>query len=441
MSRLQQLQRFLPVGALGISLILHLAIFLGISGIILIQAVAPRIIPSGEYSNNASAADLPLPPDVPDDIQDTPNPTTDDDAALEAPQTPTFSIEQISAATASHAPAFAIAPPTSLPLGGVTTENPSEGAPPKQTATERKSASVFRAMSNPFGQIASADDGGLIGYMYDFKQTGDRKPSSMAGDPEASTKVAPVNRELAPLLEAQKKGTLKPKDEEKIKELRAKADKIMAKEHTAIRDYHEAVTKFVKGGWPDKPAGDFYRTEKPLALYQLFIPVVRAEFAPEAFGAQAYVKPRRWIIVYRGSFTSPVTGQYRFVGHCDDLLVVNFRGKNVLDGSLLTVINDEPDLRQKFHADNVNRTQDLWAGKWMNLEEGVTYPLKVLIGEQPGGVFYAFLLIQKKGEDAPLPVVQFNPTNWPPKFPASWKIDYQPGVNAPVVAKKPFVCQ
>ncbi|MDR1305491.1 MAG: hypothetical protein LBK76_09755 [Verrucomicrobiales bacterium] len=438
MNSLRKLQKFLPIGALGISLILHLAIFLGISGIILIQAVTPKIVPSGD-ALPAAATDIPSPPDLPEDIQENPTPQTDD-AALEAPQMPSFSIDQISSANTSSAPAYSIAPPSSLPMGALT-EAQEQSTPQKSSNAERKTSAVFRTMSNPFGQVASADDGGLIGYMFDFKQTSSRNPSSMAGDPEAGVKADPFTRELIPLLAKQKDGTAKPKDLDQIKELQAKIAKVMEKENTATRDYHEAVVKYVTSGWPDKPAGDFYRTEKPLALYQLFIPVVRADFAPEAFGAQAYVKPRRWIIVYKGSFTSPVTGQYRFVGHCDDLLVVNFKGKNVLDGSLLTVINNDPELRQKVQT-GTGSAQNLWAGKWMTLEEGATYPLKVLIGEQPGGVFYAFLLIQKKGDDnEPLPVVQFNPTNWPPKFPAKWNIEYKPGVNAPAVAKKPFVCQ
>jgi hypothetical protein len=63
---MNKLQRYLPVGALGISLVLHLAIFLGISGVILIQAVAPKLIPVGDLSQS-HAEDLPEPPEVPDE--------------------------------------------------------------------------------------------------------------------------------------------------------------------------------------------------------------------------------------------------------------------------------------------------------------------------------------------------------------------------------------
>jgi hypothetical protein len=427
MSRLQQLQRFLPVGALGISLILHLAIFLGISGIILIQAVAPRIIPSGEYSNNASSPDLPPPPDLPDDIQDTPNPTTTDDAALEAPQTPTFSIEQISAANASHAPAFVIAPPTSLPLGA-TTENPNEGAPPKVTNADRKTSNVIRTMSNPFGNLANPDDGGMIGYLYDFKQTTDRKPSSMAGNPEGQAKARALMAKIQQLKDSGAKG----KDAE-IKKLEDEAKALSAAEGKANGDYRAAVTKYVTSGWPEKPAGNFYQTERPLGIYQLFIPSMLADEAPAAFKVGHFVKPRRWIVVYRGAFTAPESGTFRFVGLCDDIMVVNFRGKNVLDGSLGPVTRNEIP-REQFSKFSNNVHHVLWAGSWFQLEAGQSYPLKILIGEHPGGIFYAFLLIQKKGDDSTtLPVFQLSPTNLPK--------NYEPGKNAPPVAKKPFVCQ
>ena len=36
-------------------------------------------------------------------------------------------------------------------------------------------------------------------------------------------------------------------------------------------------------------------------------------------------------------------------------------------------------------------------GDWLEVEAGKTYPLEILIGERPGGLFSAYLLMEKEG--------------------------------------------
>jgi hypothetical protein len=262
-----------------------------------------------------------------------------------------------------------------------------------------------RTMSNPFGGNVQQDDGAVMGTMYDLKQTADRKPSPMAGE---SSAAAQMNQ---------------------------------GKEGPANNAYHQFLTKFVEGGWNERLLNDFYKVEKPIGAFQLFIPTISANDAPTAFNAEKYVKPKRWIIVYRGSFTAPEDGTYRFVGICDDILVV--RGnKNVLDGSLSTVSNSIT--RERVGVTSAANKNVLWGGNWFPLVAEQTYPIQIMIGEQPGEIFYAFLMIQKKGEDYPLrqnnkdlgpllPVFQLAPVNMPK--------GYDPEKNAPSVAKKAFICQ
>ncbi|MDR0534274.1 MAG: hypothetical protein LBH01_10015 [Verrucomicrobiales bacterium] len=403
MSNLRKLQKFLPVGALGISLILHLAIFLGISGIIIIQAVAPKVIPTGDYAQQAPTSDIPPPPEVPDEQPSTPNPATQEDAALDAPQTPSFSIDQISSASASSAPAFTIAPPSALPINSGATQQPQT---PEKSANTEKRNTAPRTMSNPFGGNVRQEDGAVMGTMYDLKQTADRKPSSYVGDPNE----AGMNSKNS-------------------------------KENEANNGYHQFLTKFVEGGWNENSLNGFYKVEKPIGAFQLFIPRISADDAPKAFNAERYVKPKRWVIIYRGSFTAPADGTYRFVGICDDILVVRLKNQNVLDGSLGGVSNSIP--REKIGPAMGNTPGGtLWAGSWFQLVAGQTYPIQIMIGEQPGGVFYAFLLIEKKGEEYQsrqnkdwgpmLPVFQLAPTNMP---------RYDAERTGPAVSKKAFICQ
>ncbi|MDR2463385.1 MAG: hypothetical protein LBD30_06360, partial [Verrucomicrobiales bacterium] len=199
MSDLKKLQRFLPVGALGISLILHLAIFLGISGIIIIQAVAPKVIPSGEYAPAGSASDIPPAPDEPDNQSDDPA-TLPDDAVMEAPPVPSFSVETISASAPTSAPSFAVAPPTSMMSSSSAENSPQQAPTPQKSANPNKTPGAPRSMANPFGNTnANPEDGGLVGYFYDFKQTKDRKPSGLAGDPAKQAEGNKLNGEAGDL--------------------------------------------------------------------------------------------------------------------------------------------------------------------------------------------------------------------------------------------------
>ncbi|MDR1190712.1 MAG: hypothetical protein LBK60_03480 [Verrucomicrobiales bacterium] len=370
MTRLKNLQRFLPVGALGISLVLHLAIFLGISGIILIQAVAPRIIPSGDNST-ATSADLPPPPDLPDEIQDTPNPVTPrEDAVMEAAPAPIFSIEQISSASAAAAPAFAIAPPSALPAGAVSGQLTAD-----ETVSRggQKAASVMRAMTNPFTTVATTEEGALGATFYDLKQTAAGDHSEMWGHPELD-----MGGEMAT-----KEGPV------------------------ANRLYAETVRKFIDSGWKDAVLEKYFHVDKnrrgqPMGTFRVFIPNQSAEGAPEAFNLdRKKVLPKRWVIVYRGSFVAPDTGWFRFVGFCDDVMVVRLGNKDVMEGSLrwngycFITRNEKISEPVGLAVDN---GFCLYAGSWFKLESGQTYPLSVLIGECPGGLFSAFLLIQKRDE-------------------------------------------
>jgi hypothetical protein len=341
MSKLQRLQKFLPVGALGISLILHLAVFLGISGIIIIQAVAPKIIPTGDYTRQIPASDIPPPPEIPDEHPSAPNPSTQDDVAIEARQIPSFSIDQISSVNTSVAPAFNIVPPSTLPISSGATE---QQTPEKPTHTEKRNT-VPKTMSNPFGDTSITDSGALIGTLYDLKQTADRKPSKMAPD-------------------------------------------------TANNEYQEFVKKFVTGGWNLNLLTPYYKVEKNIGSYQIYIPSMDANQGPAAFKADRYVKPNRWIVIYTGNFTAPADGTYRFVGMGDDMLVVRLNKRNVFDGCLIPILGKRESLGKPFPSP---RTYQMYTGDWFTLTAGQNYPLDILIGECPGSKFNAYLLVQQKG--------------------------------------------
>ncbi|MDR0532896.1 MAG: hypothetical protein LBH01_02985 [Verrucomicrobiales bacterium] len=381
MNRLSKIQRYLPAGALGISILFHLFIFLGISGIIIIQAVTPKTAFMPTEQSSANLQDIPTPPDTPEEpTPDVPN--TDPEIKPDTPAAPSFSIEQISSPNSIALPNFSAAPPVAISSGN--SSGPS-GVPESESKPNKVPTGV-RTMANPFGGNVQQGDNALVGYMYDFKQTPSRSPSGLT-----------------------------------------------------IPDYRKAIAKFVSSGWDDGTLAKYYKVNKALAAYQIFIPLMKADDAPKAFNAEKYVQPKMWIIVYKGNFTAPATGTFRFVGVCDDILVVRLGGKTVLDGSLTQVVSGSIAREKVGGARGSSGTT--WGGEWLQLNAGQSYPIEVIIGEEPGGVFYAFLQVQQKGRNYDqraknagplLPIFQMSPVN-PPK--------YSVENEAPAVDKKGFISQ
>ncbi|MDR0534275.1 MAG: hypothetical protein LBH01_10020 [Verrucomicrobiales bacterium] len=381
MSRLKIIQRYMPIGALGLSIILHLAIFLGISGIIIIRAVTPKV-----PFLATEAAPAPVEPTPPVDPQDeTPNPNTTETSDDAAPAVST-NIEQIYSQNTS-ATAFTIPPNLGVSVSSVN----GMGNNPFGKGTGSKKGGGPGKISNPFGST-DVTTGALIGTMYDLKQTADRKATEFAPD-------------------------------------------------SANEDYHKFLQKFVDSGWNPNTLNKFYKVDRPLGTYQIFIPTIMADEAPAAFKAEQYVQPKRWIIIYHGDFTAPEDGTYRFVGVCDDILVVRLNNNNVMDGSLFSVVSKGVTREKTGLAYNrANGIYQMYAGNWFQLRAGQSYPIDIMIGEQPGGHFNAFLLIQQKGKEYPkqsggdnlslvLPVFQTAPTPIPS------------GDQAPQVAKQAFIAK
>jgi hypothetical protein len=171
--------------------------------------------------------------------------------------------------------------------------------------------------------------------------------------------------------------------------------------------------------------------QAPQALYQtkVYIPKMPADEAPKAFQCEKDVQPSRWIVVYRGSVSPQRSGHYRFVGAGDDVLVVRFDGKVVLDHGYtsgttgvdiyrnLAVFRGEAenkDLERRLRSSLVKpplvfyqypTTQNwnseiggLGVGREFEARSGISYPIEILISEIPGGLFGASLLVEENGQ-------------------------------------------
>jgi hypothetical protein len=167
-------------------------------------------------------------------------------------------------------------------------------------------------------------------------------------------------------------------------------------------DYSTTLQEFVKKDMRASQLSRFFKSPRPIYAPQIFIPVLDAEEAPKAFGLQNLVKAERWVILYEGRVRAPETGTFRFVGFADDIMVVRLDGKMVLDASLHNVTGWEDKKSYKYSEagpkrDNKRGDIKLKAGEWFKVRAGQTLDLQILLGEKPGGWFYAMLMLEEEG--------------------------------------------
>ena len=175
-------------------------------------------------------------------------------------------------------------------------------------------------------------------------------------------------------------------------------------EHVGTGDnqqYVTAVDDFLSGGWDETILNHYYRVSTPRYTTQIFIPNMDAGGAPKAFGVEKLIAPSRWIIQYKGQVSPPAPGQYRFWGAADDVIAVAVNGKTEMVNTRFPLAGcklvkttwkaSEPDGGQA--ADDFLRP-----GDWVTIGPGEIVDLDIIIGEWPGGLFNAFLMIEKKGD-------------------------------------------
>lgn len=168
-----------------------------------------------------------------------------------------------------------------------------------------------------------------------------------------------------------------------------------------------------------------YRAPDTLVAGSIFIPQRSANAAPEAYGVADKVKGRRWLAHYKGLVTAPKSGKFRFWGLADDVMVVRWNGRNVLDSGW-TVLSLKGDFNagnsgalggKPVYGSDVRRKAGLGvpiaASPWIEVVKGVEYPMEFVISEVPGGLFGAWLMMEERDEttrkpDGKIFLVRFN---------------------------------
>ncbi|MDB6076571.1 MAG: hypothetical protein JWO82_318, partial [Akkermansiaceae bacterium] len=164
-------------------------------------------------------------------------------------------------------------------------------------------------------------------------------------------------------------------------------------------DYLTVMGQFLDSGWDENTLRGFFRGTRPIYATEVFIHTMQASAAPDAFQLAEVVKPSYWFVIYKAQVSPPSDGTYRFVGIADDVLAVGVNGKTVLVSNYESTPN-RSEWRQPSQTDDFR----VWAGPlrhgdWFEARRGQPIDLDILLGEYPGNIFGAWLLIERKGEN------------------------------------------
>jgi len=175
-------------------------------------------------------------------------------------------------------------------------------------------------------------------------------------------------------------------------------------EETSVDDpeYINTIRRFVDLDWNPYVFAPYYRSPQKLYTTHIFIPTISSEFGPSNFGIPAgpAFDPYLWCVHYKGKIMRKEGGRFRFWGFGDDVLLVRVNGKVVLNasyGDFRTELCEweRHDEDYKYYMGHAQAA----VGDWFELEPGVPVEMEVLIGEIPGGLFCAYLVVEDQAED------------------------------------------
>jgi hypothetical protein len=215
-------------------------------------------------------------------------------------------------------------------------------------------------------------------------------------------------------------------------------------------NFFGTITKFIKDNdWSLSILSKYYCAPAPLFAPRLYVPLGLSVEAPKAFGVEKEATPGFWLVHYKGRFRALKKGTFRFVGSADNVLVVRLNKKNVLasahtiGNSLDPSANSNPPEKLGSACGGYRFKGQSWqldAGKWFDVSKGQTFDIEILIGDDQGGSFAAYLFYEEKGaiypkrpdgsafvypvfelDGSPMPPVTFNNSN-PPIHATSEKV-------------------
>lgn len=171
------------------------------------------------------------------------------------------------------------------------------------------------------------------------------------------------------------------------------------------------VRDFVEGGWNTSMLQKYYHSPRKLYAQTIAIPACTSMVGPVSFGEEPDINMAEcWIAHYRGVISNKDGVTFRFWGHADDILTVALNKKVVLAANLPWNGIEAWTIGQKWGdrapgSRGITDTSGIYmcgigvlAGcNWLTLEPGIPYDFDAVVGEAPGGEFFAMLLVEVKG--------------------------------------------
>jgi hypothetical protein len=246
-----------------------------------------------------------------------------------------------------------------------------------------------------FGFRGAGLTGGLVGHLYDLKQTADGKPTDITYGGNRFEGALKDHSELDKLPGVAAWVTLgKIIDDPKSRDLIT----------DSYLNHIKFLNEYFDKRWDENLLKRYYQSKEALMAYQMFIPNSSAEDAINAFGVEKEVKATHFIIYYKGSISPPRDGQYRFVGRSGNGsgVAVRLDGQNVFMSFPFKIISHKPfDFKEtdtRYHNDT-----GYPHGKWVTMEKGRKYPMEVLLDGGWGGVTVALMMEEKNPPTPYLP--------------------------------------
>ncbi len=211
---------------------------------------------------------------------------------------------------------------------------------------------------------------------------------------------------------------------------RLRSGAIASMEH---REYFNILSEFVAHDWDTKYLRKYYQAPTKLYASTIAIPIVTSLLGPLSFGEPIEESQgRSWAAHYQGTLVHKEPITFRFWGTSDDVLTVALDKEVVLaanfpwDGVDAYLIGDKwnkraPNSRPMLGSGTYLMGNNSMVGsEWITLEPGETHEFDAIVGEGPGGEFFAMLLVEVQGEKYPLndwgapifPVFATEPLSW-----------------------------
>lgn len=172
--------------------------------------------------------------------------------------------------------------------------------------------------------------------------------------------------------------------------------------------YTRLLHDFVSKGWDESVLAPFFKASKTLFTPAIWIATTQSQDCAKEMHLDNELSSTYWVGWYHAKVTPAQAGTYHFVGFGDDILVVAVNGQTVLDGSLWPVTPAKQRMPWPYADWSVFCTfkgQDygkLRVGDSFKVNTVEPATIDILMGDEPGGWYNAFLLIADDNKKYPI---------------------------------------